>query len=401
MKTSPEHLHIPKEIKRDIEEKWFHLYRWISPEEVKLSIEKDFLHTMKIIWAPLAIVSILGALPFYEDIGKLMRVFLLIICVWIFFLFFYLLFLSFRRSSLLSKSAFVVLTDSSISLGGKVRKLSEISSLWKEIDEVSETFSEWLFEDSRLGKEKAELKKELLHQIYGWYKLFFSKNEDSRINWGKDKNTGQAILLIILLYTLYIGVMSVVYFIGIFFLLIFGNTITWCNTRYLLWKGNTVLKINTLFGNVDRDAEELSLQTHALKKSLKSASKNEWKDGLLLEIRAWIEALGTLSNTTTDNAVLLRDTIAHSKYYEMFHSWTYNTWIKKQVISPLQEIEKLLQKSKESLTMGINTISDEISSPLKSEFSGNLEMQKKRLLMQIDDIDIFLPRIQEMIEKLK
>jgi len=41
-----------------------------------------------------------------------------------------------------------VLTDSSISLVGKIQKLSEISRHKPEIQEVSETFEEALFEES-------------------------------------------------------------------------------------------------------------------------------------------------------------------------------------------------------------------------------------------------------------
>jgi len=41
--TGPQIIHVPKAIKKDIEERGFHLYKWISPEEVKLSIERDFL----------------------------------------------------------------------------------------------------------------------------------------------------------------------------------------------------------------------------------------------------------------------------------------------------------------------------------------------------------------------
>lgn len=41
--SQPQILHVPKPIKKDIEERGFHLYKWISPDEVKLSIERDFL----------------------------------------------------------------------------------------------------------------------------------------------------------------------------------------------------------------------------------------------------------------------------------------------------------------------------------------------------------------------
>ena len=54
---TPQVLQIPDNVQKDIEEKGFHLYKWISPEEVKLSIERDFLKTLKYIGLPLGIIA--------------------------------------------------------------------------------------------------------------------------------------------------------------------------------------------------------------------------------------------------------------------------------------------------------------------------------------------------------
>lgn len=40
-------LQIPQFIKEDIEDRGFHLYNWIDPEEVRLSVERDFLKILK------------------------------------------------------------------------------------------------------------------------------------------------------------------------------------------------------------------------------------------------------------------------------------------------------------------------------------------------------------------
>jgi len=53
-------LHIPKKLREDIENKGFHLYKWISPDEVKLSIQRDFLKALEAIGIPLAVISVLA-----------------------------------------------------------------------------------------------------------------------------------------------------------------------------------------------------------------------------------------------------------------------------------------------------------------------------------------------------
>jgi hypothetical protein len=68
----PQVLHIPEKIQADIEEKGFHLYKWISPEEVKLSIERDFLKVLKTVGGPLAILSVVISLPFFGFLPALL-----------------------------------------------------------------------------------------------------------------------------------------------------------------------------------------------------------------------------------------------------------------------------------------------------------------------------------------
>ncbi len=107
---TPAVLQIPEKIQADIEEKGFHLYKWISPDEVKLSIQRDFLKTLKYVGLPLGILAIIMGL--LTVVGFFITIFF-----GTFLMFLYLFILSLKRSFLLSKSAFVVITDSSISLG--------------------------------------------------------------------------------------------------------------------------------------------------------------------------------------------------------------------------------------------------------------------------------------------
>lgn len=159
LQESPAVLQIPEKIREDIEEKGFHLYKWITPEEVKLSIERDFLKTLKYIGIPLGVVAIIAGL--LTVIG-----FFVVIFLGVFLMFLYLLVLSLKRSFLLSKSAFVVLTDSSISLGGKIVKLSEIGHIHEDMKDIEEKFEEKLFEESKLSHSKSSLMKEVLDQLF-------------------------------------------------------------------------------------------------------------------------------------------------------------------------------------------------------------------------------------------
>ena len=388
----PHIIRIPKAVQKDITERWFHLYKWISPDEVKLSIERDFLKTLKFIWIPLWIISII--LGFLTIVWFFVSIF-----IGIFFMFLYLLFLSIHRSRLLTKSAFVVMTDSSISLWGKIHKLSEIWKLKADIDEVSQTFEEDLFWESGLETSKKTLTEGIMEQLFGWYKKLFSFADNTNIWRGKD--SAQFLLLIIALYTAYIGIMAMVYFVGVLWLLLFGKLIRWLNTMYLLKKWHTVIKINDLFGDLDISSENIKEHKKNLEGLLKEAHDNNWKDGLLLAINDGIMNI----NDDAQNAILsvlnLRNTIESSKYKDMFSFDVYNKWIKKQILKPLEQIKELLEKNLEILQNTQKEITRQLETTQKEEFVSNLKLQLKRLKMQERDIEKFIPMLVESIHKLQ
>lgn len=391
-------LHIPEKIQQDIIEKWFHLYKWISPDEVKLSIERDFLKILKIIGIPLAVISILVAIPFAGSTMTFLWVFLWAVSIGVALLFIYLLFISLKRSFLLSKSAFVVLTDSSISIWGQVMKLSDVSRKHPHIKEVSSTFEEDLFWDSTLDSTRDSLWKEIMDQLSGWYK-FIIKSWDKL--WNSGKESEKAVLFLIAVYTLYAVIMSGVYFIGVFFLWIFWNLITKLNTWFLIKRWHTVLKINALFWEVDIASEDITLEKKHLKVFLKDAYDNQWKEWLLTKIHESIENINKTANSAVDSTINLRKTIESSRYQQMFSFPVYHSWIKKQIADPLEQILKLLEKNIEILEKTDEEIQDQISKTEKISNKSALELQLKRIHMQKRDIERFIPLLRKSLEKLK
>jgi len=389
----PQVLQIPKSVQDDITDKWFHLYKWISPDEVKLSIERDFLRTLKVIWIPLAVISVLAWLISWINIW----VFFATIATWVFFVFLYLFFISIKRSALLSKSAFVIMTDSSISLWGKIHKLSDIWGLKKDIDEVSKTFEEDLFWESKLSGAKENLMKEVMDQLFWWYKIIMSWMS----RWGSSRDSEKAVLLVIWLYTAYAAIMASVYFVWVLFLWVLGSFITWINTKYLVRKWHTVIKINQLFSSLDISSEDIYNEKQSLELLLEEAYNNNWQDGLLLQINQWIWHI----NSKTQNAIIqvldLKNTISQSKYSDMFSFPVYNSWIKKQILTPLEQILALLEKNLSLLIQTSKDIEQQITQTHKIEYKSTLELQLQRIELQKREIQRYIPQLQESIDKLK
>jgi len=393
--TWPQTIHVPKVIKKDIEERGFHLYKWISPDEVKLSIERDFLAVIHKIWAPLWIIAVLAWLLSWLNIF----IFFGVIFIGVFCMFLYLLYLSVKRSLMLSKSAFVVMTDSSISLWWKIHKLSDVSGLKKDLNEVSETFEEDLFGESNLSKSKKNLSKQVMQQLFWGYEKILS-GHNRFWNFGRSDDA-RALLVILWLYSVYVAIMASVYFLGVLGLIIFWAIIQKINSWYLIKKWDKVIKINQLFGSLDRDSDGIKDEKRNLSSLLTEASENNWQDGLLLKINDGITSINTYATDAVESVRELKHTIESSKYKEMFSFHVYNAWIKKQIEKPLSEILELLLKNKVILINTRNDIEAQMEQTKKIDLKSVLELSLKRVKMQLLDIDTFIPILEASISKLQ
>lgn len=381
-------LQIPQFIKEDIEDRGFHLYNWIDPEEVRLSVERDFLKILKYTWAPLWIIAIIA--------GLLTVIwFFVVIFFGVFLMMLYLLFLSLKRSRLLTKSSFVVLTDSSISLWGKIVPLSEVWKLQNDIKKVSDTFEEELFGASWLKDSRWHLMRDLMEQLFWGYKLILNNS------FVRSRDAEKGIIVLFLLYTAYLAIMSIVYFFWVFFLWIFWKIIVFFNTKYLLWKWEKVIHINTLFWEIDILSENLKEEKHHLKHALSEAYDNDWKDGLLLDIHTHIGLIWKMTEEILIKLWLLKNNIESSEYKEMFSFEVFHRWTKKQIESPLSDILKLLEKNRNILSESIEAIKNQIEATEDPSHYWPLKLQLKRLELQRKEILQYMPILEASLEKLR
>ena len=116
---------IPENIKKDINEKWFHLYNWIWEDDIKQSIERDFLSSIKTIWPVSAVILLLPTILIIYSSSSYVAGFWYFVSLLIIiniFLLTYLTILAIIRSNTLRKNAYVLLTDSSISVNWNIKK---------------------------------------------------------------------------------------------------------------------------------------------------------------------------------------------------------------------------------------------------------------------------------------
>ena len=389
---------IPKEIKSEIDKKWFYLYEWIGSKDIKNSLERDFLKFLRFLWIPIAVILIIPTLVmyFFVSYNIYLYFFWVIILVNIIF-FIFLSILSIKRSKNLKDNAYVLLTDTHISVNWKIQKNWEISKeTITEINKISKLFEEKIFEKSNIENSKNNLMKHTKDKLLGWYSYIW------RIASRKSgRNTMQFVLLLMILYTMYLVSMAWIYIIWIFFVSIFWVITSFVNKKILLISGHKVTKINDDFDYIDEYSKLLNTEKDSVLKLINQAIDNDWKDSLLTKISKKLEWVNKFANLSINKNIELKKNIQNSKYNEMFNFNKYNIWIKNQILIPLEDIKKLLDINLEKLIKQYEEVKIQISESQDSSKKGALEVSEKRLEMRISEMKKHIEKMNLYINKLK
>jgi len=388
---------IPEDILNSINERWFYLYEWIWVKDVKNSIERDFLKYIKNFWIILAVILIIPSAILFFAIWPLFIVFFLLL-LWIINLIFIVILtiLAIKRSHILRKNANVLLTNSYISINWNIERLGSMKSdNYNQIQKISELFEEKIFENSNIENTKKSFFKQVLEEIWsGYWKIM-------RIWNSRSKNSSQIMLLLFALYTIYALSLWLIYSIWIFFIWIFWNVLSFINKKILLISWHKVTSINNNFEYIDEYSEKLINEKNNLSVQLKEATNNDWKDWLLNKINDWLENINKYADDSIKTYIKLKHEIDTSEYNEMFNYSVYNSWIKKQILTPLEQILDLLNKNLNILKQSKESIEKQILETSDPSLKWPIIASKTRIEMKIEEIEKHIERISLYAEKLR
>jgi len=387
---------IPKKIQEDINEKWFHLYNWIWEKDVKISIERDFLKYISKFWAFISIILILPSIILLYIKSPIFYIYFFW-WVWIinFIFLTFLIILSIKRSSILRKNSNILVTDSSVSINWKIKKLKNWKIISNEnLNNIWDLFEEKLFENSNIEKTKKWFLKQVTDQLTKWFWLIMKM-----WRWW-DRDSWKAVLLLLVLYSIYAFSLWIVYFFWILFIWLFWIFLSFINKLLLLKTGHVITNINDKFEKIDYNSKNLIIEKNNLSKLLTDAINNDWKDSLLTKINKWIQEINNHASNSVDTSITLKKDIKESKYKEMFNFSIYNSWIKKQIFIPLQQITELLEKNLNILKNTKEKIERQINSTTDQSLQWPLVANKKRIEMRISDIEKHMKKIWVYMWKL-
>lgn len=384
-------------ITKSVDERGFYLYEWISPEELRMTLDNSYLSIVKGWSIPLAIMTAIAGFIGYSGwlLGTILAVlivlgaFYLIVLIVLTLKFFY-------NSYLYTRGANVVITDNHYVQGGKVLNQKEKDALEQNFATYEKAFSEQFLGESGLAEKKAIEKKALFDNLRdiatGWGKILN--------NIGRSRDAGGIILVIIVAGFLYGLMMGMVYFVGMFFVALMGRIFGSIAHGYLLARNSTEYKIQNLFAEIDESGKKLEEEKQNTISLLTDAGQNEWKENLMGRINESTELLGKIAWDATSDTVKLRETLENSQYKDIFNFVKYGNWVKKQILEPIESILLLLETNHATIKKTLVSLDTQIRETSDPSLQKPLELQKERLLLQKESFERVMGMLEEYGERL-
>lgn len=400
---------VPEYIEQEIEKKWFYLYNWIDESEVKSSVERDFLGLIHKYWVGFAIFFMLFWLGMY--FFKWIFIWIggfFIACLYAFFIG-YILVLTVKRSLLLRKFSQLIITNNYFSINQEIKKLANKWGYWnnsksiygdQDFKDVWVLFEEEIFRESDIKDTKSWLFRKVSDSLTSGFSkildIFWSRNNDSY-----SKEWGQLIIIAVAIYFTYILWILGVYIFGIFFVMLVWNLFAFLNKKYLLAVNHSITQISEGFKKIDEYGNFLDSEKKELSFLLREASENNWKDGLLLKINDGIEKVENWSKKSLESYKKLEKDIDESEYSQMFEKNIYKNWLKNEIITPLKEIEQLLERNKEIIKNMIWEIEQQITETSDEKNKEQLQLASERLAMRSTELQQYGNLIHWYLKKLE
>lgn len=95
-----------------------------------------------------------------------------------------------------------------------------------------------------------------------------------------------------------------------------------------------------------------------------------------------------------------------SKYKDIFNFTKYDRWIARQILTPIEELISLLEKTKKILTKSIEALEAQSRKKIGDNFWGSsgtqaIQAQKTRLEMQMQQTETLLNTLRSYQQKLQ
>lgn len=132
---------------------------------------------------------------------------------------------------------------------------------------------------------------------------------------------------------------------------------------------------------------------------LTEAKNANWTENLSTKINSSFLEINNLALNSTNLSIKLRKKLQNSDYKNIFNFTKYDSWLKKQIILPMENLIEVLEKNEKILKNNIKSIENQILQTQDSSLQKPLELQKIRLENQLENISKMIINLKSQISK--
>lgn len=129
------------------------------------------------------------------------------------------------------------------------------------------------------------------------------------------------------------------------------------------------------------------------------AKNANWTENLSTKINSSFLEINNLALNSTNLSIKLRKKLQNSDYKNIFNFTKYDSWLKKQIILPMENLIEVLEKNEKILKNNIKSIENQILQTQDSSLQKPLELQKIRLENQLENISKMIINLKSQISK--
>mgnify|MGYP000042887164 CR=1 FL=1 len=193
----------------------------------------------------------------------------------------------------------------------------------------------------------------------------------------------------------------VMYGIGVGFAWVLGLSFSFLNRFILRARNNQLYRINRTFLSIESSSNLLQNSSKSLVSDLSSAQKNEWMGDLIGRLNENMIHVSSQANTSVQCIILLRRLLESSSYSKIFNFSLFESWIRNQVMWPIDEIIALLEKNRETLQKTLSEAGTTTQNINNDAGKATIRLASDRLMMQVKSIDNQMILLKLYREKLR
>ncbi len=381
-------------IEKEVKEKGFSVYNYISLKELILTARKDFLGILsKINIALMVITIILWIISYYSSLFFILPVFLFII---FFLIFLYIFIKLIFRTKLFLYISNVVYTKTGLMISDDYLYYSkDKKKLDKKLKKYEAIFDEYLSRSSNLKEVISKKKKEVLDESV--------KTSWSIVKWmtskriGSSRKTGWAVLIVIVSLILYVMSLYIFYYLWYFVLYFLWKIYSFILWFFISFKNKIELKIKNRTLWIEQKLDKMNIIYKVLKNKI-----DNFKDWEISDI--WNFTEDKFSDFYNQIDLVLKDVkdlkflIETSKYSNVIDFNIFKTYLKKKFNAPVKDMVWLLEVYEKLLNKQILEFKRLNNNTQKQELDiNNIEILDKNL----EQKEFVLNKKLEALEKNK